>query len=176
MNLVLANDQDLWRRTIPAAACALQDNTQADKVRLDSTAGWEFYPAQINGIDNIGTITFYCPISLNNFSAAVGGMFGNDVDISGYRIYYRDTDGTGLDAQVTIRLNRWTMAGLFLTAGSTFNSNAFLPTDDTTIVHNVAHDVDSFALYSFRVTLKRNSTNQHPRFHGIDFLTTEPAG
>jgi hypothetical protein len=169
-----ANTADLFHRTVPASACHPLTSAQAVKVKLHN-GGWEF-----DG-NNIGTVSFYCPISLNRFFASGLGQ-GNQ--ISQLRIYYRDSDGTSVAARVTVGLRYRTATGQFVNPANfvsplTFNSNAVggaLDTGHTSYIHNYAHDLQWDALYSFYVTLERNNVMQNPAFHGVDFYPGRPAG
>ncbi|TPW18574.1 MAG: hypothetical protein FD130_158 [Halothiobacillaceae bacterium] len=168
-----ANSSDLWHRTVPASACHPLTSAQAVKVKLQN-GGWVFDGA------NTGTVSFYCPISLNNFWAS--GQ-GNGTFISSLRIYYRDSNGTNAAARVTVGLRYRTAAGSFVNVSTlgnpSFNSNSvggLIDTGHTSIVHPYLHNVQWDALYSFVVTLERSNAVEDPAFHGIDFYSGGPAG
>ena len=156
--LSFANDQDVWATTVPAPACQPVDSFQASKVRLSNGA----YVFRGN---STGTVQFYCPLPLNAFTVA---NFSHDNDITKFRIFYRDSDGTGNAARVTARLVYRLANGLYA-GGSTWNSNISNVTTNTTRIHNNPHDMRSASLYSFYVTLTRTNTSQDPAFSGIDF-------
>lgn len=155
-----ANDRDMLATTVPATACEPLNSSHANEVQL-SNAAWVFRGS------HTGTITFYCPVPRNAWTLSDNT---NDNDISAYRIYYRDSDGTGTTAQVTARLVYRGASGLF-SAGSTWNSNNHAATGNTTAFKENVHDVRFDALYSFLVTLRRTNTQQAPAFSGIDFAT-----
>lgn len=153
-----ASDRDMLATTVPATACEPINSSHANEVEL-SNAAWVFRGA------NTGTITFYCPVPRN---ARTLSDATDDNDISAYRIYYRDSDGTGTAARVTARLVYRRADGLF-SAGSTWDSNSLAATGNTTAIKANSHDLRFDALYSFLVTLNRTSTQQDPAFSGIDF-------
>ena len=165
----LANDQDVWSTTVPASSCEPSTESSANKVKLVNGA-WVF-----SG-NNLGLVTFYCPLAINAFTVA---NFSNDNDISSFRIYYRDTDGGTLGApngvptnqsQVTARLTYRKSDGMY-SAGSLWSSH-WTPVNarsNTTAVKNNVHDVQANALYSFVVTMLRTNLTQSPAFSGIDF-------
>ena len=153
-----ANDQDLWAKAVAASACEPASENQAAEVSL-SNGAWVFVG------NNTGTVTFWCPLSLNAYTVSNGS---HDNDVSSFRVYYRDSDGQSGQARVTARMTYRRADGLYA-AGSTFDSNVSTNTGNTTRVHNVAHDVRSEALYGFLVTLRRSNANQSPAFSGIDF-------
>lgn len=157
-----ANDQDLRATTVPATSCQPASSTQAASVVLVSAA-WVF-----SG-NNTGTVTFYCPLPVNGNTES---NIGDDNDITTFRVFYRDTDGTGTDAEVTARL-LYRTTGLFA-ASSAWSSNASNVMIDTTDFHPAVHDVSNLALYSFVVTLSRTNTTENPAFTGIDFALQNP--
>jgi hypothetical protein len=154
---VHANDQDLIATTVPATSCQPASHSQAAEVVL-SNAAWVFSGS------NTGTVIFYCPLPVNRFTKSDAT---DDNDILGFRVYYRDTDGMGTDAEVTARLY-YRATGL-VPVGAEFTSNDNNETDDTKDYQAVAHDVNEAAMYSFVVTLSRTSTAESPAFTGIDF-------
>ena len=165
----LANEQDVWSTTVPASSCEPSNEASANKVVL-SNGAWVF-----SG-NNIGLVTFYCPLAINAFTVA---NFSNDNDISSFRIYYRDTDGgifgapNGVptnQARVTARLTYRKSDGMY-SAGSLWSSQGtpFNVRSNTTVVKPNVHDVQANALYSFIVTMLRTTPTQNPAFSGIDF-------
>jgi hypothetical protein len=156
-----ANDQDLRATTVPATACQPASSAQAAEVVLANGA-WAFTGT------NTGTITFYCPLPINGNTVSDAT---DDNDISAFRVYYRDTDGTGSAAEVTARLIfRTTGVG---TIGSTWSSNSSNVMTDTMAFQLVTHDMSASAMYSFLVTLSRTSTTESPAFTGIDFANPQ---
>ncbi len=152
------NTQDLLATTVPATACQPINSSQDNLVFL-SNAAWVFRGT------NTGTVTFYCPLTVNAWTVSNNT---NDNDISFFRVYYRDTDGTGTAARVTALLTFRRFDGLF-GVGSTWDSNSSSFTGNTFAIHDVTHDLRSMAVYSFLVTLRRTNTNENPAFSGIDF-------
>lgn len=110
------NPYDLLHRTIPASACSPLDSVQAAKVRLQQGA-WRFDGASTS------TVSFYCPIPINAFPADLEQGFGTDMEF--FRVWYRDSDGTGVFARVTARLSYRNLAGAWLNSGNLFDSNTF---------------------------------------------------
>lgn len=153
-----ASDRDMLATTIPATACEPINSIHANRVGL-SNGAWVFRGSWT------GTIFFYCPVPRNAWTLS---NTSNDNDISAYRVYYRDSDGTGAASRVTARLLYRQTGGLF-SGGSTFSSNSFSPTGNTRATKINFHDVRAGALYSFLVTLRRTSTSVNPAFSGIDF-------
>ena len=115
-----ANDRDMLATTVPATACEPLNSSHANEVQL-SNAAWVFRGT------NTGTITFYCPVPRNAWTLS---NTSNDNDISAFRVYYRDSDGTGTAARVTARLVSRRASGLF-SARNTWNSNNHSATDNT---------------------------------------------
>jgi hypothetical protein len=164
---VQANDQEIWTKTVPASACTPATSAQASRVSLVNAA-WVFSGTQT------GTVTFYCPLPVNAYTVV---NLTNDNDISSFRIYYRDSDGVGADAELTARLVYREASGLF-SAGGTWSSNspatAAGETGNRRDVQPNVHDVRTDALYSFLVTMARTTTSQAPSFAGIDFPFPTP--
>jgi hypothetical protein len=157
---VLANDQDLRATTVPATACQPATQAMAAQV-LISNAAWTFTPTAT------GTVYLYCPLPVNGNTVSAAG---DDNDISAYRIYYRDSDGTGNAAEVRTRLIYRRSDGLY-SGGAEWSSNSNpLDTEtNTTTYHDNAHDMTADGVYSFLVTLRRNNTLESAVFSGIDF-------
>jgi hypothetical protein len=152
-----ANDQDLRATTVPATSCQPASDALSSRVVL-SNAAWIF-----NGTST-GTITFYCPLPINGNTESDASL---DNDMSIIRVFYRDTDGMGVGAEVTARL-AFRSTGLFA-VGAPWSSNSSNVVVDTTAFHPLAHDLSANGLYSFIVTLSRTSTDESPAFTGIDF-------
>lgn len=161
--LVMASTPDLRATTVPAAVCTPVDSTQASMVTLVNAA-WVFRGA------NIGTVNFYCPLSRNTFTMSNAT---NNNQISGYRVYYRDSDGTGAAARVTTRLLYRRGDGLY-GAGNTWSSSVHNISGNTTRNISNPHNLQADALYSFLVTLQRTNIQQEPAFSGIDFTLVLP--
>ncbi len=159
---VLANTQDVSATTIPASACRPQDDAADAKVTL-SNGAYVFKGSAT------GTVIFYCPLPIN------ANTISDDTNANGistYRVYYRDTDGHGLEAEVTTRL-AFRDAESLKTVGSTWTSNArFSSSSSGNTRKNVSlnHYLGSGRLYFFVVTMKRTDTSENPAFSGIDFV------
>lgn len=152
-----ANDRDLRATTVPATSCQPSSHAAAAEVSLVNAA-WVFSNS------NTGTVTFYCPVPVNGNTES---DTTNDNDVSAFRVFYQDSDGTGDDAEVTVRLV-YRNTGMFA-AGTTWSSNVSNTAVDTMAFHSVAHDMSASALYSFIVTLRRDNATEIPVFTGIDF-------
>lgn len=157
---LLANDQDVRATTVPATACQPASLAVAAKMQI-SNAAWTFAGGAT------GTVYLYCPLAINGNTVSDAS---NDNDISAYRIYYRDSDGTGAAAEVTTRLIYRRSDGLY-SGGPTWssNSNVLDTTTNTTAFHDNPHDMTAAGVYSFLVTLRRTNTDQSAVFSGIDF-------
>ena len=163
-----ANPYDVIHRTIPASACSPLDSVQAAKVRLHNGA-WRF-----DGT-NATTVSFYCPFPINAFPADLAQGFGTDLQF--FRVWYRDSDGMGINARVTANLRYRNLAGAWLAVAGTFNSNVFNDMGFATKITASPHSFEMDALYSFYVTIYRANENELVEFHGIDFRDgTQPAG
>jgi hypothetical protein len=154
------NPWDLWHRTVPASACAPLDSAYAAKVRLQN-GGWRFDGA------NTSTVAFYCPIPMNAWPA--DDAQPNYTTMQFYRVWYRDSDGTAVNARVTVSLKYRGLDGLWHDVAGDLNSNVFADTGFTTKIINSVHQFETDALYSFYVTIYRANSNQTVEFHGIDF-------
>ena len=157
---LLANDQDVRATTVPATACQPASLAFAAKMQI-SNAAWTFAGA------STGTVYLYCPLPINGNTVSDAS---DDNDISTYRIYYRDSDGTGAAAEVTTRLVYRRSDGLY-SGGPQWssNSNPLDTTTNTIDFHDNPHDMTAAGVYSFFVTLKRTNTNDSAAFSGIDF-------
>ncbi|MEG4622832.1 hypothetical protein Q5691_00810 [Microcoleus sp. w1-18aA5] len=159
----VANDQDVLATTIPASACRPESDTADARVRM------------VNGAfifnDNAtGTVRFFCPLPINRLTVSNPS---NDNDLTGYRVYYRDTDGTGNLAEITTHLfYRNSNAGSSIAVGTAWGSNSN-PSNlrvNTSFFVRQTHQFGDFRLYFFVVTMRRNNINQDPAFGGIDFI------
>lgn|GEM_PF-4429130 len=153
-----ANDSDVRSTTVPASACTPIDTTQASRVRM-SNGAWVFRGS------STGTVTFYCAVDFNAYTKSNNT---NDNDVSGFRVFFRDSDAGGNASRVTARLTYRRPDGMY-SAGSTWSSNVTNTTANTAGYHQNNHDVSFDGVYSFLVTLRRTSTSQSPAFSGIDF-------
>lgn len=159
----VANDQDVQATTIPASACRPESDTADASVRMVNGA------FIFNG-NSTGTVRFFCPLPINRLT--VSGP-SNDNDLSRYRVYYRDTDGTGNAVEITTHLfYRNSDANASIPVGAAWSSNSNLSnlTVNTSLYVLQAHQFEVFRLYFFVVTMRRNNTNQDPAFSGIDFV------
>ena len=73
--------------TVPASACSPVNEVGAELVYLQGGA-WTFTSAA----SATGTVIFNCPGPRNVWPLTFDG---GEVSISGFRVYYRDTDGAG---------------------------------------------------------------------------------
>jgi hypothetical protein len=126
-----------------------------------SNAAWTFAG------NSTGTVYLYCPLPINGNTVSAAG---DDNDMETYRIYYRDSDGTGNAAEVRTRLIYRRSDGLY-SGGAEWSSNSnVLDTEtNTTAYHVNAHDMTADGVYSFLVTLRRNNIDVAAVFSGIDF-------
>jgi hypothetical protein len=164
----VANDRDLEATTIPASACRPESDSVDASVRMVNGA------YIFNG-NSTGTVRFFCPLPINRLT--VSGP-SNDNDLSRYRVYYRDTDGTGNAVEITTHLfyrNSDANASIPVGAAWSSNSNPSNLTVNTSFYVLQAHQFEVFRLYFFVVTMRRNNINQDPAFGGIDFVLP-PAG
>jgi len=155
-----ANDQDVRGTTVPATACQPASTASAEKLQL-SNAAWVFASGAT------GTVYLYCPLAINGNTVSDAS---DDNDASSYRIYYRDSDGTGGAAEVTTRLVYRRADGLY-SGGAEWSSNSnLLDTEENTIdFQDNPHDLTANGVYSFFVTIARTNVNESPAFSGIDF-------
>ncbi|MEC4812013.1 MAG: hypothetical protein SAK29_01825 [Scytonema sp. PMC 1069.18] len=153
-----ANDQDVRATTIPASACRPR-NDVADAAVTLSNGAYVF-----NG-SATGTVILYCPLPINAHTIS---DTTDDNDISTYRVYYRDSDGIGSEAEIRTRLNYRDSSGL-QGVGTTWSSNESNTTTNTIRYVSLNHDVGFNRLYFFTVIMQRTNTGQDPAFSGIDF-------
>ncbi|MEG5065958.1 hypothetical protein QUB33_20280 [Microcoleus sp. B3-A4] len=158
----VANDQDVQATTIPASACRPESNTADASVRMVNGA------FIFNG-NSTGTVRFFCPLPINRLTVSDSS---NDNDLSAYRVYYRDTDGTGNLAEITTRLfYRNSDASSSIAVGAAaWSSNSSNLRVNTSFYVPQAHQFGVYRLYFFVVTMRRNNINQDPAFGGIDFI------
>jgi hypothetical protein len=154
-----ATDIDTQATTIPASACRPSNDSEDAKVRL-SNGAYVF-----NG-SATGTVTFYCPLPINGLSIS---QPQDQNSIAGYRVYYRDSDGARNSASIKTRLIYRDAQGL-KGVGTEWISNSNNVTANTAQYINLPHNLGSFRLYAFLVTLSRSNTNLDPAFSGIDFI------
>lgn len=157
--MALANDRDLRAQTVPASSCHPMDRVSLDRLQITNGA-WEFKGTAT------GTVDLWCPLPLNRNTVSDNS---DDNDMTSYRVWYRDSDGTLPAARVLVQLTYRQPNGVMNTVGSQFNSNGFTTPFDAAIVHGVNHQLQVNAMYAFRVRLTRTSTIQQPRFSGISF-------
>lgn len=170
----LPNSWDLISRTIPASACEVRDKRQMARVELVQ-GGWRFVGS------TTGRVTLTCPLPISYFPAD-HDLAAGDTEMTFYRVWYRDSDGPGAVTSVSATpylrtdTGAWTNIGLVGGGGGfvppgvcQFNSNSHPNLAFATNIQDCAHDIQLNVLYSFEVTLQRNSTSQIVEFHGIDF-------
>ncbi len=156
---------DLLHTTVPASACQPR-SSDAHLVRMNNAA-WSFR----NG--ETGRATLYCPLPIHS-----SDFSPNDRSVDLIRIYYRDSDGSGAQASVTVRLmhRRPNAGGIYFTAPQ-WDSNTVISPDDEdhrTEFHLVDETLNVNRIYSFRVNLERVSEGENPVFTGIDFQPIPP--
>lgn len=175
------NDWDLRSRTIPAAACAARDSSQAALIELVQGA-WRFSGS------NTGRVTLSCPLPISYFPADAA-QAGGITPMNYYRVWYRDSDGAANSAALTVvpyvrlaPLGTWSNVGLLGGGGGIappgvcqFNSNGHPDMTFMATVQACAHNISTQALYTFEVTLMRTATTQAVEFHGIDFVDDNTA-
>ncbi|MEG3845786.1 hypothetical protein QT971_00970 [Microcoleus sp. herbarium19] len=162
----VANDQDVQATTIPASACRPESDTADASVRMVNGA-FIFNP------NSTGTVRFFCPLPINRLTVSNPS---NDNDLTGYRVYYRDTDGTGNLAAITTHLfyrNSSAASSIAVGAAWSSNSNPSNLTVNTSFFVPQNHQFEAFRLYFFVVTMRRNNINQDPAFGGIDFVVPQ---
>lgn len=165
---------DLISRTVPASACEVRDKSQAARVEL-AQGGWRFVGS------TTGRVTLTCPLPVSHFPAD-HDLGAGYTEMTFYRVWYRDSDGPDTVTSVSVTpylrtdLGAWTNIGLVGGGGGIvppgvcqFNSNSHANLVFAANIQDCAHDIQLNALYSFEVTLERNSTSQTVEFHGIDF-------
>ena len=147
--------------TIPASACSPVNEVGAELVFLQSGA-WAFTSAA----SATGTVTFNCPVPRNVWPLTFDG---GQVSISGFRVYYRDTDAAGSAAQLRAALRGRRSNGSQLNTGPLWQS---APADTGFRAEFVSnpHVVQGDTLYYFEVQMTRSSSSQRPIFIGIDFV------
>lgn len=174
------NTWDLISRSIPASACAVQNNQQSALVELFQ-GGWRFRGAFT------GTVTLSCPLPITDFPADHTLGFNHTV-MDFYRVWYRDSDGPGNVTRVSVTPFLRTQAGAVSNIGligggggvvppgvCQFNSNAHPNVAFAVRIQDCNHNIQLNALYWFEVTMQRENAQQSVEFHGIDFLDgTQP--
>lgn len=160
-SIASANSKDVIATTIPASACRPENDATDERVALSNGA-------YIFAGNATGTVRFYCPLPLTEYtSSGVGGNYLNR-----YNVYYRDTDGTGNAAQIQTAL--YYRSTSLVSVSPIFNSNAVNTGGNLTdnriqgVLFN--HTFASPRLYFFAVSMRRDNTNQNPAFSGIDFV------
>jgi hypothetical protein len=160
-----ANDRDLLGTTVPPPACLVAENYGVP------------YPAPNGGYFAVygpeRYIRLTCPLPINNVD--LSGKT-DDNDMSKARVYYRDGDGYGLQAGITLALIRSEVAnGARLgTIICTWDSNKDgAPTSaPTTDEIPCVHDLSGNGLYYFELRLETGgqaSGQTGVEFIGIDF-------
>lgn len=151
-----ANDRSLRATMIPAGACWVP----GPPIYRASLFRWE----AANGSGLV-----LCPLLLNNIEL---GDKGDDNDMSKFRVFYRDSDGAGDNARVTVdfykaKLTNAGMEETIICSAGTLNS---LTSSDTSITIPCQHDIDDDgAFYLFRINLASGGSDYRSDFIGIDF-------
>lgn len=175
------NTWDLFSRSIRASACAPRDAPGAARVEMVQ-GGWGF-----SG-NNVGRVTFTCPLPISVFPADQALGFAS-TDMGFFRVWYRDSDGPGVAAQVLATpyqrtsVGAWSNIGLFGGGGGVappgvcqFNSNNFGDLVFAARIKECKHSIVQNAPYVFEVTMSRETASQAVEFHGIDFDNSTVAG
>ncbi|PCC70453.1 hypothetical protein SAMN02745121_06639 [Nannocystis exedens] len=153
-----ADAASFFHHSIPASACQ-PDQASAPHVALVD-GSWAYSGTSTN------PMTFYCPVTHPFFDHASA----EDQVIDGFRLYYRDLDGSGVYHQVTAQLfTRGPTAGSVspidsvLSSNSGSNGNNYVDLDITD--HTMSQQP-----YFFKVTIDRNTIVADIAFHGIDIF------
>lgn len=152
-----ANSSQILSTTIPASACQPDNSVASGRVALSNGA----YVFSGNAT---GTVTLYCPLPVGRTPSS--GSNANN--ISTYRVYYRDSDGTASSSEITTRLFFRDANGQGV-IGALSSSNSSNISVNTSRFVRLSHTLGFNRLYYFIVTMRRNSTTQNPAFSGIDF-------
>ena len=149
---VRANDRDIRAITVPPSSCSLR-------------SGNAFYGSNFWGADG-GEALLQCPLPINNID--LSGTT-NDNDISKFRTFYRDSDGSGstVNIVVTLGYTKITVDGLWSITGVCTFSSSPATIDYTNTTKSCVHDVASGVFYFFQVRL--NAVGGNADFVGIDF-------
>jgi len=142
--------------SIPASAC--QPITPDSHLIQMTNSAWSFRSGQT------GQAILYCPLPLRS-----GDLTGTSITIDNIRIFYRDTDASGTQANISVRLihRRTDQGGIFLT-GSAWSSNIGSNTGYNAAFHNINRLLSTNVIYSFRVVMERVNASEDPVFGGID--------
>lgn len=158
--VALASHRDLLATTVPASACEPVNSSDAARIRL-SNGAWVFRGA------NTGQVSFNCPLPVN------ANTVSDNTDanyISSYRIYFRDTDVLGNQAEVRVRLRSRSSTGLAYVSPQWSSNGAVYPgPTNTRVCERLNHNLNNDQIYHFLMSLRRSNTNQNPAFTGIDF-------
>ncbi len=175
---VSLNTWDLVSRSIPAAACTVRDSATLAAVEMVQ-GGWRFKGA------NVGRVVLSCPLPITVFPADQAQGYAS-TKMSFYRVWYRDSDAMTASAGVFVTpylrssAGVWMNIGLFGGGGGPvlvppgvceFSSNAFADIGFAVRTKACSHAIQHNALYTFEVTLRRDTPSQQVEFHGIDFDT-----
>jgi hypothetical protein len=158
-----ANDRDLQGTPIPASACVEFRRSPA----LTEEA-WKAGYFEVTG--DAKDLELHCPWPVNNVD--LSGTT-NDNDISKVRVHYRDSDGFGAGAAVTVGIGRPVVDASGNTRGQAvcfWQSNAYGTgaTTSTKASRVCAHDLAAGGFYSADVLLQSRA-GQTAQFLGIDF-------
>ncbi len=170
------NDLELLATTIPASACRPSSDSQDALIRL-SNGAFIFRAGQT------GTASLLCPLPVNGWrvSVSVPDQFVDpDMNMTSYRIYYRDPATCSSSVRVRARLRYRDESGMqnvspwwnstneveggsvpgFCTPGIETNTSEEVP---------VNHMLPIGRLYHFLVQITRDTDTANPVFTGIDF-------
>lgn len=168
------NTWDLISRSIPASACTPRDSAGLAAVEMVQ-GGWRFRSG------SVGSVVLSCPLPITVFPADQAQGFAS-TKMAFYRVWYRDSDGLTASAGVLVTpyLRRsngsWLNIGLANGGGGIvppgvcqFSSNAFADIGFAVHTKDCVHAIEQNALYTFEVTMRRDTPSQTVEFHGIDF-------
>ena len=156
-----ANDRDLRGTPVPAAACV--------EVSRSGLTG-NPWSGSFFGLDGAGKVLLLrCPLPVNNVD-----LSGNtdDNDLTSMRVHYRDSDGFGNGAIVTV-----TLVMVAATAGDTVstvvcewnsNTNGTGSTTAAGATKACVHDLAASAFYLLKVQLQ-SGAGITVQFLGVDF-------
>jgi hypothetical protein len=148
-----ANDRDLRAAMVPASACTV--------LTAAAPIGFRFARDHVvlatTGTGQAVSASLRCPLPVNNID--LGGT-SNDNDLSKVRVHYKDSDGAGQRATVSVALFRGVVASAApegVTSGAVcqWNSNTggSGATGGTKATFACPHDLAAEAFYTFQVDL-----------------------
>jgi hypothetical protein len=157
-----ANDRDLRGTPVPAAACV--------EVSRSGLTG-NPWSGSFFGMEGAGKVLLLrCPLPVNNVE-----LSGNtdDNDLSKFRVHYRDPDGSGNGAIVTVTLVEMGATATGDTVSThlcqwSSNADGTGATGATRATKACAHDLAADVFYHFNVQLQ-SGAGLTVQFLGVDF-------